>query len=92
MPKIYIPTPLRPLSSGQSMLQLPGTDVASLLEALDSQCPGIKAQLYDQQGKLKRHIALFVNDTDIRELQGLETPLGERDEVHLIPAIAGGSH
>ena len=90
MPKLYIPTPMRRFTNGQSSLQLEGETVAELLDALAAQHSAIKDQLYDDQGDLKRHIALFVNDTDIRSLSGVSTTLAARDEVYIVPAIAGG--
>lgn len=90
MPKVYVPTIMRPLTKGQSMLKIPGGTVAELLASMDTQYPGIQAQLCDDGGQIKHHIAIFVNEENIRDLEGQATPIDERDEVHIIPAIAGG--
>ena len=90
MPTLYIPTPLRRFTDSQAVIQLEGGTVAELLSALAAQHTTINEQLYDAQGQLKRHIAVFVNEDDIRDLQGVATPLSARDEVSIIPAIAGG--
>jgi len=87
---VYIPTLMRDLTNGQAFLRSSGQTVDQLFENLEVQCPGIRTQLYDQQGQLNLYIAIFVNGQSIRDLQLKETPLQDRDEVHIIPAIAGG--
>jgi molybdopterin synthase sulfur carrier subunit len=58
---------------------------------LERRYAGIKARLCDESGEVRRFVNIFVNDEDIRFLQGLDTELKEGDEVSIIPAIAGGS-
>jgi molybdopterin synthase sulfur carrier subunit len=62
-----------------------------LIEDLERRYAGIKARLCDESGEVRRFVNIFVNDEDIRFLQGLDTELKEGDEVSIIPAIAGGS-
>lgn len=90
MPKMYIPTILRPLTRGQSLVKLSGATVAEVMATLEREYPGTRAQLYDDGGQVKPHIAIFVNDENIRDLDGEATVLSDRDDVHIIPAIAGG--
>jgi molybdopterin synthase sulfur carrier subunit len=65
--------------------------VRELIEDLERRYAGIKARLCDESGEVRRFVNIFVNDEDIRFLQGLDTELKEGDEVSIIPAIAGGS-
>ena len=88
---IRIPTPLQRLTSGQGEVQGEGQTVAELLGDLERRYPGIKERLCDQDGKLRRFVNIFVNEEDIRFLQGDQTPIKSGDEVSIIPAIAGGS-
>lgn len=90
MATVLVPTPLRRLTGGQSRIDVDGGDVGALLTAIDGQFPGIRAKLLDDSGEVKRFINVFVNDDEIRTLQGLETPVTEKDKVSIVPAMAGG--
>ncbi|HEX4495508.1 MAG TPA: MoaD/ThiS family protein [Thermoanaerobaculia bacterium] len=90
MPSIFIPTMMRKYTDDERSVEVAGNSVAEALQALEARYPRASSQLYDEKGELKSFIAIFVNDTDIRLLSGKETPLRESDEVHIIPAIAGG--
>ena len=87
---ILIPTPLRKFTSEQESVSVePGT-VATLLISLEAQFPGIGKRLYDDNGELRKFINLYVNEEDIRFLQGKDTPINDGDAVSIVPAIAGG--
>jgi molybdopterin synthase sulfur carrier subunit len=88
--KVLIPTPLQKLTRDQATVECDGNNIAELLESLEQNCPGIKARLCDDKGELRRFVNFYVNNEDIRFLQGAETPLQSGDEVSIIPAIAGG--
>lgn len=90
MPIVYLPTPLRRLTNGQARVQVPAGTVEDVLQALDAQFPGLRAQVCDESGEVKAFINVFVNGTEIRTLAGRRTPVGEEDEVSIIPAMAGG--
>ncbi len=90
MATVLVPTPLRRLTGGQSKLTVEAGSVGSVLHALDAQYPGIVAKLLDEDGNVKRFINIFLNDHEIRTLQGLDTPVGESDKVSIVPAMAGG--
>ena len=90
MIKVRIPTPLRPLTKGQGELQASAANVAEMIDTLDSAHPGIKDRLCDDKGELRRFVNIYVNEEDIRFLQGKATPLKAGDEVSIVPAIAGG--
>jgi sulfur-carrier protein len=88
--KVLIPTPLQKLTKDQATVECSANTVAELLESLESNCPGIKARLCDDKGELRRFVNFYVNNEDIRFLDGPHTALQDGDEVSIIPAIAGG--
>ena len=91
MARIYIPTSWRALTGGEARLVLPAADVAALVEALDQRYPGFRRELVDESGNFHRFVNVYVNDREIEDLAGLQTPLEEDDEVAVIPAMAGGT-
>ena len=88
--QVLIPTPLQKYTADQASVELESSSVDGLLQALDSQFPGIKARLTDEQGKLRRFLNVYVNSEDIRFLDNQATPLRDGDEVSIVPAVAGG--
>ena len=88
--RVRVPGPLRRLSGGESEVTVEGATVGAALGDLDTRYPGFRDRLYDADGRLRQFINVYVNDSDIRFTQGLETPVGERDEVSIVPAVAGG--
>ena len=90
MPSVRIPTPLRKLSGDREELDISAANVSELIEALEQECPGIKDRICDEDGNIRRFINLYVNNEDIRFLDGIDTELSENDNVSIIPAIAGG--
>jgi sulfur-carrier protein len=91
MAKLYLPTIMRRNANNQSTLTVPGQTVASVLDQLVADFPAVGEQLLDNAGQVRPHIKVFVNGDDIRDLQGRDTTLGDRDEIYLIAAMAGGS-
>ncbi len=90
MATIRIPSPLRRYTNGQSKVESRGATIQELIDNLDSQYPGIKSRLCDENGQIKRYVNVFINDEEIRVLQGRATPIADKDEVSIIPAMAGG--
>ena len=88
---LYVPTPLRKLTNGQSKVQFTATNVAELLDTANTHFPGFGDHVLDSDGEIKRFINVFVNGVDVRSLQGKATPVHDGDEVSVIPAMAGGS-
>lgn len=88
--KVLIPTPLQKFTQEQATLECEGGTISELLDSLEQSCPGIKARLCDDQGQLRRFINFYVNNEDIRFLDGQETALQSGDEVSIVPAVAGG--
>jgi molybdopterin synthase sulfur carrier subunit len=64
--------------------------VNEILEDLERQYPGVRSRLCDDAGQIKRYVNVFVNDEEIRALKGEDTPVSEKDEVSIVPAMAGG--
>ncbi len=90
MASVRIPTPLRKLSGDREELTISAANVSELIEGLESECPGIKDRICDEEGNIRRFINLYVNNEDIRFLEGKDTKLSDSDNVSIIPAIAGG--
>lgn len=90
MPVLRIPTPLRAYTSGQSEVNVNGASIAEALTDLTAQYPAIKPHLFNEGGDLRPFVNLFVGEKNIRDLQGVDTPINEGDRVMLIPSIAGG--
>jgi adenylyltransferase/sulfurtransferase len=91
MAKILIPTPLRPYTDKQDTVDASGTTVGELLADLTRKHSGLKTHLYNEQGKLRSFVNVYVNDEDIRYLQKEETPVNAVDTVSIIPSVAGGA-
>lgn len=88
---VLIPTPLRGLTAGQDTVDVEAGTITALVEQLEHSYPGMGARLKGDDGALRRFINIYVNDEDVRFLQGAETPLKDGDQVSIVPAIAGGS-
>lgn len=90
MIKVRIPTPLRPLTKGQGEVESAAANIVDMIGALDATYPGLKNRLCDEKGDLRRFVNIYVNEEDIRFLNGKDTSLKDGDEVSIVPAIAGG--
>lgn len=88
--KVLIPTPLQKFTNNQATLECSGSNVAELFDSLEQQCPGIKERLCDEKGQPRRFLNFYVNEEDIRFLDGTRTELNDGDEVSIVPAVAGG--
>lgn len=87
---VRIPTPLQKFTKNQSEVQAEGATIQEVLAYLDSSFPGIRERLCDEQGMVRKFINLYLNDEDIRFIEGEKTVLKDGDELAIIPAIAGG--
>jgi sulfur-carrier protein adenylyltransferase/sulfurtransferase len=90
MPKILIPTPLRPYTDKQDAVDVSGATVGELLADLTRRHAGLKAHLYNEQGKLRSFVNVYINDEDIRYLQKEQTPVNSGDTISIVPSVAGG--
>jgi molybdopterin converting factor small subunit len=90
MPILRIPAPIRSYTGGLNEVVVQGNTVAEAMQDLISQYPSLKPHLYNQQGTLRHFVNLFLGEKNIKDLQGLDTPLKETDRLLLVPSIAGG--
>jgi molybdopterin synthase sulfur carrier subunit len=88
--EVLIPTPLRRFTDGKSKVSGSGATVAELLDSLEEAYPGLSERVREEDGQIRRFVNIFVNGSNIRELDGGETALKPGDEVGIIPAMAGG--
>jgi molybdopterin converting factor small subunit len=94
MPTVHLPGALRSYAGGQRLLAVglaggPAT-VAGLLDAVGRDHPGVRQRVLDERGVLRRHVNVYVNGQSVRDLAGLATPVGDHDEVWIVPSISGG--
>jgi len=90
MPTVKIPPVLRAQTGGDAEVDASGTTVGEVLRGLAESHPGTKEQLFDEGGELNRYVNVYLNDEDVRVLDGLDTGVAESDTVVLLPAMAGG--
>src|SRR5579872_4398023 len=91
MAKVLIPTPLRQYADKKDAVQLDGSTVGEVLGALTSQYPDLRKQLYNDEGKLRSFVNVYLNDDDIRYLNKEATAVGAGDTLSIVPSIAGGA-
>ena len=90
MPNVRLPTLMKYYVNNQREIVVPASSVAELLENLLAQYPALRPHLFDAQGNLRRHFNIFVNGANIRDLNGMDTPLTDGDKVILMASAAGG--
>ena len=91
MSTVRIPPVLRSATGGLKQVDAEGDTVGTVIASLTSTYPGLAPQLLDPSGGLNRFVNVYLNDTDVRHLQELATPVDERDTLLLLPAMAGGA-
>jgi adenylyltransferase/sulfurtransferase len=91
MPTIHIPTPLRPYVDRQESVEVAGATVREALGNLTTKYGELRKHLYNDEGRLRSFVNIYLNDEDIRYLQKEDTPLGSSDTLSIIPSVAGGS-
>lgn len=91
MASVYIPTPYRKRTGNQSRVEVPGATVGEVLHNLAARFPALREDLFDPSGALPHHLNVYVDEQEVRSLQGLETPVTPGATVAIIPAMAGGS-
>ena len=90
MPLIKIPPVLRASTGGEKEVSANGSDVGQVLNALAEAHPETKSQLFAEDGTLNRYVNVYLNDEDVRVLDGLATGVSEQDTLVILPAMAGG--
>ena len=89
--KVRIPTPLMKLTNNQAEISAEGATIADILNNLESQFAGIKERICEENGTPRRFINIYLNEEDIRFLEGEKSQIKDGDEISIIPAIAGGA-
>jgi molybdopterin converting factor small subunit len=90
MPTIKVPPVLRPQTDGEAEVGVDGSTVGDALKALAERYPATRDQLFSPEGELNRYVNVYLNDEDVRVLDGLDTAAGDSDTVVILPAMAGG--
>lgn len=90
MATVRIPPVLRPSVGGEKELSAGGSSVEEVLRAIAQDHPGTESQLFAPDGGLNRYVNVYLNDEDVRVLDGLETAVSEQDTLVILPAMAGG--
>ena len=91
MANVRIPPVLRPKTGGQAEVEAGGSDVGEVLRSLTGEFPDTQDQLFGEGGELNRYVNVYLNDEDVRVLDGLDTSVGEGDSRVILPAMAGGA-
>ncbi len=87
---LKIPTPLRSYTEGLTEVSVSGKNVGQAMQQLVDRYPSLRPHLYNGDGRLRPFVNLFVGENNVKDLQGLETPLDDEARLLLIPSIAGG--
>jgi molybdopterin converting factor small subunit len=90
MPQIQIPSPLRQYTEKQATVSVPAKTLGDALSGLVTQHPDLRRHLYNDAGKLRAFVNVYINDEDMRYLQKEATPLNDGDTISIVPSIAGG--
>ncbi len=90
MPLIKVPPVLRPSTGGEKEVSAEGTDVGAVLRSLAETHPDTSGQLFGEDGSLNRYVNVYLNDEDVRVLDGLDTSVKDTDTLVILPAMAGG--
>jgi sulfur-carrier protein len=88
--EVRLPTVLRTHAGGASTVQLSGATLGEVLDKLVAEYPGMAGQVVQEDGTLHKFVNIYVNDDDVRYLQGLDTPIPDGAEISILPAVAGG--
>jgi molybdopterin synthase sulfur carrier subunit len=91
MPSVRVPPVLRQHTGGAIEVTVSGDTIGAVLEALVAEHPDTKAQIFSEEGELNRFVNIYLNDEDVRVLDGLDTPVSDTDTIMILPAMAGGS-
>jgi len=90
MPTLHIPALMKIYVNNQVEIHLEGSTISEVLSDLTMRYPSIKPHIMDKNGDLRRYINLFINATNIKDLDGVKTILQENDKIILLPSISGG--
>ena len=89
--QILIPTPLRVYTNNQDTVEAEGTTVGEILSKMTNEYTELQKHLYNEDGKLRSFVNIYLNDDDIRYLDKEKTPVKSEDTISIVPSVAGGS-
>ncbi len=87
--EVSVPTILRSYTGGAKSVAATGDSLQEVIDSLNASYPGIADRLIDESG-LRRFVNVYLNDEDVRFLDGLKTPVADNDAITILPAVAGG--
>jgi molybdopterin converting factor small subunit len=90
MTKVSIPTALRQFTEQKDTVEFAGATVGEVLNGLSAEFTGLRQHLFNEEGKLRSFVNVYLNDEDIRYLEKTDTPVSDGDSITIIPSIAGG--
>lgn len=90
MARIHLPAPLREQASGEALVEVPGDTVAAAFEALLERHPRLRRHLFDDRGRKRGYVNVYLNERDVEDLDGWRTVIGPEDEISIVPSVAGG--
>jgi molybdopterin converting factor small subunit len=90
VPTVKIPTQLRNLTGGAQEVTAAGTTLSEVVDDLEDRYPGIRERLVDDAGALRRFVNVYLDDEDVRFLDGIKTEVPENGRLSIVPAVAGG--
>ena len=88
---VRIPTPLRRMTNGLDKVEMDESNLSAMIDKLESDYPGFKERLIDENGELRYFVNIYLNGEDVRFLDGLATAINSGDEISIVPAVAGGT-
>ena len=88
---VRIPTPLRKITNGLDKISASGSSLSEIIKEIEKNFPGFQSRIYDENNQLRSFVNIYINGEDIRFLDGLESNTKSRDEVSIVPAVAGGN-
>tara|TARA_B100000749_G_C18280931_1_gene404354 strand:- start:382 stop:666 length:285 start_codon:yes stop_codon:yes gene_type:complete len=89
--EVRIPAPLRRLTNGQDKITAEGETVQEIIEFLEQNFPTIKSRICNEDGEIRNFVNIYINEEDVRFLNGISSKINDGDEISIVPAVAGGS-
>lgn len=88
--KVKIPTPLQKLTNGEREVESTGTTLEDIINDLEARYPGVKERIIDETGEIRRFVNIYIDEEDVRFLDGLSSVVSDNADISIIPAVAGG--
>ena len=89
--QVRIPAPLRRLTNGQDKITAEGKTLQEIIDFLEQNFPTIKSRICNEDGEIRNFVNIYVNEEDVRFLNGISSEINDGDEISIVPAVAGGS-